>query len=70
MGAHDARQHDILACRGVNAGGEQLRGREDCGRLGVHVQESIKVTSPDRAFVGRYAADIIGILGDEVGVPV
>ncbi len=39
-GADDARQHDILAGRRINAGREQLRGREDDRRLAFPHPES------------------------------
>ena len=68
--ADDAREHDVLAGRRINAGRQQLRRREDHRRLRFDVLEAAEVAAPDVPFVRRHAADVIGILRHEVGVEI
>ena len=67
-GADHAGQHDVLAGRRVDAGGEQLRRGEDDRRLGLDVLEPAQVPAPDVALVGGDAADVVRVLLHEVGV--
>ena len=57
--ADDAREHDILAGRSIDAGGEQLRSRQDHRRHGFEVLKLAEVPTADAALVGRDAADIV-----------
>ena len=69
-GVHHAGEDDVLAGRGVHAGGQELGRREDDGRGRLHVLEPAQVTDADVALVGGHPADIVGVLPDQVGVEV
>ena len=50
--ADDARQHDVLAGRRIDAGREQLRRGEDDRRVGLEVLKAAQVAAADVALVG------------------
>ena len=62
--------HDVLARRRVDSGGQQLRRRQDHRRHGLQLLESAEVPAADRALVGGHAADVVGELPDAIGVEV
>ena len=68
--ANHASQYDVFAGGRINAGGQQLRGGEDRGDVGVYVLEATEVPTPDVALVGCHPTDVVRILGDEVAVEV
>ncbi len=68
--ADHAREDDVLAGRGVHAGGEELGGGEDGGRERFRVLEAAEVAAPDVALVGGDTADVVGVLAGEVAVEV
>ncbi len=57
----EAHEHNVAAGGRVEAGGEQLRGGEYDRRARLHVLKPLQVAAPDVAFVGRDAADVIGV---------
>ena len=64
----DPHQHDVLDRGGIDAGGEQLRRSEDDRRAAFQVLKVAEVAASEVAFVGRDAADVVGIVADEIGV--
>ena len=69
-GADDPQQHDVLAGRHINAGGEHLRSGQDDGRCAFHVLEPAQVAAADAALIGDDPADVVGILLNQVGIEV
>jgi len=69
-GADHARQHHVLDHLGVDAGGQQLRGGQDHRRGFVYVLKVREMGQADRAFVGRDAADVVGVLLDQIAVEI
>ncbi len=69
-GIDEADERHVAAGGGVEAGSEQLRGRQDDRLAGFHVLEPLHVAAADVAFVGGDAADVVGVVLDEVGVEV
>ncbi len=61
-GVDHAHEHDILARGCIDARGEQLRSGEDDRGAGFDVLEVTQVTTADVAFVGRDAANVVGVL--------
>src|SRR5690606_12735755 len=65
-GANHARQYHVLDHLSVDAGGQQLRGGQDHRRRFVHVLKMREVGQANGAFVGRDAADVVGVLLDQI----
>ncbi len=68
--ADDAEEHDVLDHRRIDASGQQLRGGENDGCLGLDILKRRQISFANIMLIGGDTDDVVGILAHQVGVGV